>query len=46
MLFVVGDEMIHESHKKGFEREVTFGFVVGFGVMMLLDSPIYLRKPW
>jgi ZIP family zinc transporter len=38
MLFVVSDEMIPESHRKGFEREATFGLVVGFVVMMLLDS--------
>jgi len=36
MLFVVSDEMIPESHRKGFEREATFGLVAGF-VMMLLD---------
>lgn len=38
MLFVVTDEMVPESHKKGFGREATFGLVVGFIVMMLLDS--------
>lgn len=38
MLFVVSDEMIPESHRKGFEREATFGLIVGFVVMMLLDS--------
>jgi len=38
MLFVVSDEMIPESHRKGFEREATFGLVSGFVVMMLLDS--------
>ena len=37
MLFVVSDEMIPESHRKGFEREATFGLVAGFAVMMLLD---------
>ncbi len=37
MLFVVSDEMIPESHRKGFEREATFGLIVGFAVMMLLD---------
>jgi len=37
MLFVVSDEMIPESHRKGFEREATFGLIVGFVVMMLLD---------
>ncbi|MCW3981336.1 MAG: ZIP family metal transporter [Candidatus Bathyarchaeota archaeon] len=38
MLFIVSDEMIPESHRKGFEREATFGLVVGFVIMMLLDS--------
>jgi ZIP family zinc transporter len=37
MLFVVSDEMIPESHKKGFEREATFGLIGGFLLMMLLD---------
>jgi len=37
MLFVVSDEMIPESHRKGFEREATFGLIVGFVIMMLLD---------
>jgi ZIP family zinc transporter len=37
MLFVVSDEMIPESHKKGFEREATFGLIVGFLVMLFLD---------
>jgi ZIP family zinc transporter len=38
MLFVVSDEMIPESHRKGFEREATFGLIAGFVVMMLLDN--------
>lgn len=38
MIFVVSDEMIPESHRKGFEREATFGLVIGFIVMMLLDN--------
>jgi ZIP family zinc transporter len=38
MLFVVSDEVIPESHRKGFEREATFGLIIGFVVMMLLDS--------
>ncbi len=37
MLFVVSDEMIPESHRKGFEREATFGLIGGFVIMMLLD---------
>lgn len=38
MIFVVSDEMIPESHRKGYEREATFGVIVGFAVMMLLDT--------
>jgi len=37
MLFVVADEMIPESHKKGYKREATFGLIAGFVIMMLLD---------
>jgi ZIP family zinc transporter len=37
MLFVIADEMIPESHKKGYEREATFGLIAGFVIMMLLD---------
>jgi ZIP family zinc transporter len=38
MLFVVVDEMAAESHKKGFGREASIGFLAGFAVMRLLDS--------
>jgi len=38
MLFVISDEIIPESHKKGFERQATFGLILGFIVMMLLDT--------
>jgi len=38
MLYVVSDEMIPESHRKGFEKEATFGLMIGFVTMMLLDS--------
>jgi len=38
MLFVISDEMIPESHSKGFAREATFGLITGFVIMMLLDS--------
>jgi ZIP family zinc transporter len=38
MVFVVSDEIIPESHRKGFEREATFGLIVGFIVMMMLDT--------
>ncbi len=38
MLYVISDEIIPESHRKGFEREATFGFIAGFIIMMLLDN--------
>ena len=38
MIFVVSDEIIPESHRKGFEREATFGLILGFVVMMILDT--------
>lgn len=37
MLFVISDEIIPESHRKGFEKEATFGVMVGFVLMMFLD---------
>ncbi len=37
MLYVVSNEIIPESHRKGFEREATAGLMVGFVLMMLLD---------
>jgi ZIP family zinc transporter len=38
MAYVVSHEMIPESHRLGHEHEATFGFIVGFAVMMLLDT--------
>lgn len=37
MLFVVSDEIIPESHRKGFAKQATFGVMVGFVVMLFLD---------
>ncbi|WP_199330703.1 ZIP family metal transporter [Microcoleus sp. FACHB-68] len=37
MLFVISDEIIPESHQLGFEKEATFGVMIGFVVMMFLD---------
>jgi ZIP family zinc transporter len=37
-LFVVCDEMIPESHRKGHERDATFGLMAGFVIMMVLDT--------
>ena len=38
MAYVVSDEMIPESHRKGHELEATSGFILGFVVMMILDT--------
>ena len=38
MLFVVADELIPESHRKGHERDATFGLMAGFVIMMVLDT--------
>lgn len=38
MAFVVSHEMIPESHRKGHEIEATFGFILGFAIMMFLDT--------
>ena len=38
MIFVVGDEMVPESHSGGNERVATWGLMIGFIVMMSLDN--------
>jgi ZIP family zinc transporter len=37
MLFVISDEIIPESHRKGYDLQGTIGVMVGFVVMMFLD---------
>ncbi|MFM9412988.1 ZIP family metal transporter [Peptococcus simiae] len=37
MLFVISDEIIPETHANGYERQATYGIVVGFIIMMILD---------
>lgn len=37
MLFVISDEIIPESHRKGLEKEGTIGVMIGFVIMMVLD---------
>jgi zinc transporter, ZIP family len=37
MLFVISDEIIPETHRKGFAKEATLGLMVGFVVMLFLD---------
>jgi len=38
MLFVISDEIIPETHRGGFERAATFGVMIGFVVMMAMDT--------
>lgn len=38
MLYVVFDEMIPESHRRGHEKAATLGGIIGFGLMMVLDT--------
>ncbi|TFF91776.1 ZIP family metal transporter [Candidatus Thorarchaeota archaeon] len=38
MVFVVGDEMVPESHTEGHARDATWGIMFGFLVMMTLDN--------
>lgn len=38
MLYVVVDELIPESHARGFERDASLGLMSGFVVMLVLDN--------
>ena len=40
MLFVISHEIIPESHRKGHERYATGGLMLGFVVMMALDTAL------
>jgi zinc transporter, ZIP family len=40
MLFVISHEMIPESHRAGHERWATGGLMVGFVLMMMLDTAL------
>ena len=37
MLYVISDEIIPETHRKGHERLATIGTLVGVSVMLFLD---------
>jgi len=37
MLFVISNEIIPESHRKGFANEATFGLMAGFVIMLFLE---------
>jgi len=38
MLYVVSDELIPESHSHGFEHEATFGFIIGYLLLLALSQ--------
>lgn len=38
MIFIISDEIVPETHRRGFELLATFSLIVGFAVMMLLDT--------
>jgi ZIP family zinc transporter len=38
MLFIISDEIIPETHRKGHEGAATFALLGGFGLMMILDT--------
>ncbi|HEX8559730.1 MAG TPA: ZIP family metal transporter [Pyrinomonadaceae bacterium] len=40
MLYVISDEMIPESHRKEFAADATAGLMVGFVLMMFLDTSL------
>ena len=40
MLFVISDEIIPETHRRGFETEATFSLMGGFVLMMYLDATL------
>lgn len=40
MLFVISHEMIPESHRQGHERYATAGLMIGFVLMMVLDTAL------
>lgn len=37
MLYVIGDEMIPETHANGFERLATYALLIGFALMLVMD---------
>jgi len=38
MLYVISDEMIPETHSHGYERMATYALIIGFIVMLFMDS--------
>jgi zinc transporter, ZIP family len=40
MLFVISDEIIPETHRRGYENLATFSLFGGFACMMFLDATL------
>jgi ZIP family zinc transporter len=40
MLFIISDEIIPETHRRGFENLATFSLLLGFVGMMYLDATL------
>ena len=40
MLFIISDEIVPETHRRGFEGLATFSLLIGFGCMMYLDATL------
>ncbi len=37
MVFVISDEIVPETHRKGHERSASYGLIIGFMIMLTLD---------
>lgn len=37
MLYAIGDEIVSETHSRGYERVATIGLMIGAAVMLTLD---------
>lgn len=50
MLFVISDEIIPETHSNGYERQATYGIIIGFIIMMIMDVLLgwggIMKKLW
>jgi ZIP family zinc transporter len=40
MLFVVSHEVIPETHRNGHQKAATIGLMIGFALMMVLDTAL------
>jgi len=40
MLFIISDEIIPETHRRGYETVATFSLMIGFALMMYLDATL------